>query len=156
MDRIKNLLIEFWIWTGLDEDCWWTTEISEIDVEPLYFPQLDTLRNECEKLLGSTMDEDDLNLLLLSMALDGEDERILDCCRGFKDYLFLEKLVAVGVFHPQSEARWQLTEILRNPIPNRMKYLLLLAQDDNAYVRKRAHNVLNTVAQSSTGDGSMC
>lgn len=94
-----------------------------------------------ELLKRRNLSDDDYNDILTAMAIDNEVEDILDLCSVFASEQQIEGLVKVGINHIQSNARWQIAELLsRRPIKDAEKYLNMLLCDKNAYVRKRAEN----------------
>lgn len=141
MDILFQLITEFWAWTELPEINWWSTDIITLEIDPLYFPGFEQIRNICIDMVNMSLTEQDQNIFLLCMALDAEEERILDACKEYGSVSFLQSMLSVGLTHVQSEARWQLAELLRKPIPCREKYLDILLHDSNSYVRQRANNV---------------
>ena len=86
-----------------------------------------------------------MELFLVGLAMDAENEDILDACKDRAGVTFVSDMLCAGVFHPQSEARWQLTELLRKEIPQREHYLHILLADPDAYVRKRAGNIAEPI-----------
>ena len=132
-------------------DCFWnltapTTlgceqDISTLPFDPLSYPQFHNLRNECINLINSSISQEEINAFLTCMALDSEEELILDACKLCANKAFLYELISVGVHHPQWEARWQVAELLRKNIPGRESFLAELLNDSHPYVRKRAGNV---------------
>lgn len=145
MRKLIVLLNEFWQWTGTPKDKWGVIDILDLDFDPIYFPHFDKLRMACIELINTDLSIEDTNAFLMCLALDAEDEYILDQCRKRANVSFLEKLVQAGITNPQSEARWQVAELLRQPINNREYYLTKLLSDPNSYVRKRAGNVARDI-----------
>jgi hypothetical protein len=92
-------------------------------------------------MVNASLTDEEINTFLFCMALDSEDECILDACKESANPEFLSELVRVGVTFPYSEARWQMAELLRGNIPHKTQYLLMLLADSDRYVRKRANNV---------------
>lgn len=146
MKTLISLINEFWHWSGLPESGA-DIDIRELQVDPLHFPKFDEMRTICKSMINATLTVDEMLAFLTCMALDSEEERILDDCKTLADTSFLYALISIGVTHPQSEARWQLSELLRKPVPERDSFLHLLSCDSNKYVRKRANNVINSIQQ---------
>lgn len=140
MMEIKSLVDDFWRWTGLENDQWYLTDISMLNVDPLYYPNFDELRRICISNINKPLSDVEANLFLLCMGLDNEEERILDNCKKMGNVNFLERIISLGVSFPQWETRWQIAELLSVLLPIGSQYLKILLEDSNAYVRKRAAN----------------
>lgn len=139
--RLHDLVRNYFEWSGskLEDD------ICRLSVDPLNFPQLHEMVQVCVGLIDQPLSEEELDAFLMSMALDHEDERILDYLKANAGQTFIVQLLSRGVRHPQSNARWQMTELLRKPIPGRLEYLSILLADSHPYVRKRAENVAEDI-----------
>lgn len=91
------------------------------------------------------MSDQEVDDFLTCLALDSEDEQLLSWCIREASDDFLDNITQRGCNHIQPEARWQIAELLgRRSIPNGEKYLEILCNDPNDYVRKRAGNALTT------------
>lgn len=145
MHTLKPFIDNFWEWTGIPKQSWKNSDVDTLPENPQYYPGFNQLRNQCLGIVNTPIDTDEYDRFLLCMALDNEEERILDYCKVNATDAFIEKLVAVGISHYQWEARWQMAELLQRQIPHRAEYLKKLCQDSNAYVRKRAMNILHEV-----------
>lgn len=138
MDSIKAHVNMFWKWAGYREE----TDISRASFDPLSFPGFEDIKNICISRINKPLSAEEIDAFLLCMALDDEDECILDACKESANVTFLCALISKGISHPQSNARWQIAELLkREDIPNRQQYLSALLSDPHPYVRKRAFNV---------------
>lgn len=142
MDTLSSLVRDFWVWTQLPSIKWNNVDISKLPVPVEEFPELSSMQTCCISRINTPLSEDELNKFLLCMAVDNEDEEILDACREVGSMEFISGIIQAGVNHPQPMARWQMAELLRRDIPNRKNYLIQLCCDANAYVKKRAENVL--------------
>lgn len=140
MSEIISIVDLYWTWTGFGGS-WKDNEISSIDLDPLCFPEFEKLRNVCISLINSPLSTEEKNAFLLCMALDSEDECILDACKERANTAFLCELLCTGISFSLSEARWQMAELLRKDLPGREQYLQMLLHDSDSYVRKRARNV---------------
>ena len=140
MKKIHNLLKKLWNWMG-NRNSWTNLYTSELPTEPFCFPEFDILQNQCIYIINSLLSHEDIKAFLLCLALDNEEERILDACKEKASNDFLEVVVSDGIYFPHWEARWQVAELLRRNIPHREHYLNILLKDENEYVRKRAKNV---------------
>lgn len=90
--------------------------------------------------------DDEYDDLLTAMALDNEVEDILELCSETATDQQITKIVQIGIHHIQSNARWQVAELLsRRYIENANKYLSILLKDNSTYVRKRAQNSINNL-----------
>lgn len=149
MNKLKQLISDFWGWTGLPKEQWDKTDISCLCIEPMWFPGMEDVCRECFSLVNKPLSPDEMDDFLLSMAINSEDEDILDYCKVHASELFLSTIVSAGISFPQSETRWQIAELLRRSISDREDYLFELQQDSNEYVRRRANNVIEDIKSSS-------
>lgn len=147
MDALSSLVQEFWVWTQLPAAQWNKADISKLPVQPEEFPGLSAMRSCCISRINTPLSEEDLDKFLLCMAVDNEDEEILDACIETGTAEFIGAVVRAGARHPQPMARWQMAELLRRELPNREDLLARLSRDADAYVRKRAENVLRSEKQ---------
>lgn len=132
----------FWKWADISE-----SEYSEHSYlnknEEWEYPNWDMLISllftAINTLASGERSEVLVNYLLTVMALDNEDETILDECESKLSDKDLEFLFEKGIKHMQSEARWQIAELIgrKNNISFK-KYLLNLLDDSNKYVQRRA------------------
>jgi hypothetical protein len=131
----------FWDWAEIPQSKR-ILDINRFSVDPVEFPMLEQMQRACIACINNDLPVQELDAFLMCLAIDNESERILDACKSQANELFLHQLISNGVNHPQSGARWQIAELLRRDIPDRERYLKMLLQDKDAYVRKRAGNVL--------------
>lgn len=76
------------------------------------------------------------------MALDNENEDILDYIVENAGDEYVEVLIQSGVYSPFFHTRWQIAEVLGRRHPtNWADFLEALSKDSNAYVSKRARNI---------------
>lgn len=150
MDRLNALIDEFWIWTNLPKDQWGCADIGKLQVPSTEFPKVGEICDVCISLINLPLMPEEINLFLMGMAIDSEDEDILDRCKDVANEAFLNIILATGISHSQSEARWQLAELLRRDFSQRDYYLNLLIADSNEYVRKRAKNVMSDLMQKQS------
>lgn len=142
MEELGFLIEEFWKWTGLPREKWGQFDIAGLPVDVTTFPRLGEVCDACIRCINKSLSREEMELFLVGLAIDAEDEDILDACKDRAGVTFVSDMLCAGVSHPQSEARWQLTELLRKDIPQREHYLHILLADPDAYVRKRAGNVI--------------
>lgn len=140
MSELVRMLDCFWVWCE-NSSLEYKNDISMLPFDPLTYPQIDDLRNKCINLINSSLSQEEIDAFLTCMALDSEEELILDACKSRANKRFLFELISAGVHHLQSEARWQVAELLSNGIPGRESFLAELLNDPHPYVRKRAVNV---------------
>lgn len=148
MDRLKELIHDFWVWAELPEDQWDKTDLFYVTPDPDWFPRMGDVCSECIKKVNHALLPDEIDAFLFGMAINAEDEDILDYCKAFADESFIRMIVSRGVIFPQSEARWQLAELLRKDIEGQLDYLSILQNDPNEYVRRRAQNVIEDICRS--------
>jgi len=140
LSTIISLVDSFWKWTGYEER-YKVCDISTLPIDPVDFPLLHEMRTQCDTLINQALSPKEIDAFLVCMAVDNEAEWILDACKKSANNDFLETIVSAGVCYPQMEVRWQIAELLRRNIPNRISYLTTLLADAHPYVRKRAYNV---------------
>ena len=154
MLSIEILINRFFEWSNTTYYEYEKNKRLNTDEPPFYFPDFVMLRTECEKKINSEMNDQEMDLFLIGMALDNEAEIILDSCKDIGTEAFLARLVQKGCQHPQPDARWQIAELLRcRNIPSRQEYLLHLCGDTNEYVRRRASNSLAYIGEQEKGQG---
>lgn len=142
MKRLRELIAEFWIWTQLPIELWDKIDISTLPSDSIGFPKIGEICDECISLVNCPLTPDEMDRFLLCMAIDSEDEDILEYCMDHARSDFLHSLISAGVAYPQSHTRWQIAELLRNDVPDRYCFLGSLLADPHPYVRKRAKNVM--------------
>ncbi len=145
MSRLNELIIDlqnFWQWADTDISNY---EINGIPngIEEIEYPGWENLISTSQKLildLEKGEYSDQIILLLLEiMALDNENEDILDMCGSILSRNSLELLITKGVSFHLSHARWQIAELIgKKKDKNWQNYLLLLINDSNKYVQRRA------------------
>lgn len=132
----------FWKWTKIPENMWWRVDLRTLKLDMTAFPQY---WDVCNLAIGkiNRMDTDyDMDLFLMALAINSEDEDILDACMDYGTDQFIQRVVKAGVTFTQSETRWQIAQLLRREIPGREDLLSVLCSDEDEYVRKRANSVL--------------
>lgn len=144
MSDIIHMVDEFWKWSECQGN-WNSQDISQLSLDPLSFPQFVELCHLCISKINVPLSEVEMEAFLFCMALDYEDECILEACKEAGSKNFLCKLLSVGTTFHQRETRWQMAELLREDIPEREYFLGILLNDENAYVRRRAGNVLSNL-----------
>ena len=86
----------------------------------------------------------------LIMALDNENEDVLDYAADNASNALVLELVSLGVTFPQPNTRWQIAELAYRRRPNGFEdFLKLLLCDPDSYVRKRAGNCLEYLANKA-------
>lgn len=136
-------LEDFWKWIGKSPQ-----EYAEygIDYRSYYdrvevkFPKFEKLKNYAFEIVDKNINsKDELNDLLTIMALDNEQQGILDYIEEHSSNEQLEKLVKIGLFHLQKEARSQLCVLIFRRRPTDYKSsLLILSKDIKESVKRRA------------------
>lgn len=148
MDSLELLIYEFWEWTELPVDMWHVTDIVYLSKNTFDFPNIGAICNACFGLINAPLTPKEIDLFLMGLAIDSEDEDILEKCKEEASDQFLYKIATRGIHFPQSEARWQVAELLRRQIPNRDYFLNVLLADSHEYVRRRAYNVFCDLVQT--------
>lgn len=144
----KILLYEFWNWLGMSPSHY--AEITKNDsgykndLEEYMFPQWAELMDKAESIINEGLtDEDSLEFILISMAIDNEEENILDYISRNGNEKFIIALVNKGIRYYQSHSRWQIAELLgRRHLKGWKSFLQILINDSDLYVSKRAQNIL--------------
>lgn len=147
---MEELLIQFWIWLGKTPEQYANEGILFVwGHEEEDFPEFLKLMELAENVVNSNdMSEDSINDLLTVMALDNESESLLEYIEEFSSNEQLEQITRLGLIHLQSEARWQIAELLYRRKPkNYRQYLSELACDSHWYVRKRANNCIELLKE---------
>lgn len=139
---LADILARFWAWAGYHADDFARERFRCPDEkEPFYFPELEQLRMLCYACECGEISDSDIEDYLTCMALDNEEEYILDHCAEHASVAFVERIACAALTHPQWHARWQIAELLRRrDIPKREALLSALSRDPHAYVRQRAKN----------------
>lgn len=142
MTQLSVLLGEFFTWAHCTSDEYAEGKgpnLSKDGYDECNFPKLEELITAALEIMKKDrISWDDMEDILTALAIDNESEWILDHCEDAPES-FVGQLVEQGCRHRQQEARWQIAELLRRRnIPNRMKYLNMLLQDPEEYVRSRA------------------
>ena len=140
MEELTELLSSFWTWAESSYGCK-CHDVSRLSFPPFYFPEFTRIREICIQQINTGLLPQQIDIFLTCMALDSEAEEILDACKTQGTDEFLEAIILCGINHPQSEARWQVCELLRRDIPDKYYFLNILCNDVDPYVRKRANNV---------------
>lgn len=148
MINIDKLLRDFWEWAGISSEEYASS--VNTDLEPFYYPLFSELRESCKDMINTSLNGKEMDAFLTCMALDEEEETILDWCKNIANDSFIEALVYSGCHHAQPNARWQIAELLRcRNVPNRKTVLAFLTTDSHYYVRKRAQNAIQFIHRQS-------
>lgn len=148
MERLNQLIDAFWEWTAVPEimkKC----DISNLMIEPFCFWGFEEMRKKCISKTNENLTVKDIEAILFCIALDDEEEVLLNHYKENASDTFLYMLVSAGIKFPQTNTRWQIAELLQRPLPNRNCFLAELANDSDPYVRKRTKNVQEALAQQS-------
>ena len=149
MNNLILLLDEFWRWTGLFKDKWWNVDINDLPLDSTQFDYSGEICNECIKLINTPMSGEEIRYFLMGLAINSEDEDILEAMKMSASDKFLVDILSVGISYPQADARWQLCELLRRDIPDRDYFLNILINDSDEYVVRRARSVLSDILQNN-------
>lgn len=122
----------------------------EDTLEEFMFPQWDVLISAAEAVIAQESSES-ANELWTAIALDNEQENLLDYLSDHASDDYLDRLILFAPAHPQHHARWQAAELIRRrPTPNGLSVLTLLCQDEHPYVAKRAQNTKNFLEKTAS------
>lgn len=137
----------FWSWLGITPEDY---AQRDGDLEEYMFPQWERLISSAEAAIALEA-IDYANELWTAIALDNEQETLLDVLSDRASDDYLDQLILVAPTHPQYHARWQATELIRRrPTPNGLSVLNLLCRDKHPYVAKRAQNTRKYLADNAT------
>lgn len=136
------LIDDFWKWTKTPKNMWWAVDIRTLKLDPTMYPQYWDICSLAISKVNKIESDDAMRLFLMALAINSEDEDILDTCMEYGTDQFIQQVVEAGIAFSQSETRWQIAELLRRKIPGRECFLSVLCSDSEEYVRKRANSVL--------------
>lgn len=132
------LLKLFWNWLGASAEEY-AKNFSK-NYEEFMFPHWDKLITETKNVI-STEEESQIYNILTMMAIDNEEETILEYISDNSSAAFVDLLIQVIPQHIQPHARWQGAELIRRRLTAHGPVILKqLSQDENDYVVKRAKN----------------
>ena len=152
MNNLIAILEDFWMWTGLPQEKWNNVDFRNYGIEPVDYPLIGELCRVCTMLINKDLSDSEMQHFLTALAIDAEDEDVLNACKTQGNNIFLYHMALCGISHIQSEARWQIADLLQLPIQNRNHFLQVLLSDTNAYVRKRANNTALDLTKGSSTD----
>ena len=142
---MNRTLMGFWKWANITPEEYAIKGIPlTSEKAPFNYPLYDKLITYAERLLqNKNLTEEELSDFLTIMALDNENEDVLDYAVAHATESQLEQILPYGMIFLQFEARWQLAELAYRRKPKGyLKYLQMLCDDNHSYVRKRARNCL--------------
>ncbi|MGM9681158.1 MAG: hypothetical protein ACI3XR_06595 [Eubacteriales bacterium] len=146
---MNELLKDFWEWANLSPEQYAQQNSNLID--EFYYPQFDELLNYAKSIIDKEVcSRQEIEDVLMIMAIDNETEDVLDYLAVHCDDKKLEQYVNLGVSNIQPNVRWQIGELLyrRRPL-NYLEYLRQLSKDEDAYVSKRTQNLLLYLSHSN-------
>lgn len=136
---LKAELESFWKWSESTPELYSKNGWNKVQAEWEY-PQWDILFNKTIDLIQDNKKiEEDYNLILEVMALDNEGENILSECENYLPEDELELLIKNSIKYSQTQARWQVAELIgRKGIKKFDHFLLSMINDNDKYVQRRA------------------
>jgi hypothetical protein len=142
IDEFRKELDEFWIWQEFTPQEY-ASGVKYLKCEEFYYPHWANLMLFADRSIKLIKDGERspvlINLLLEIMAIDNEDEIVMEHCEQLLDTEAIKFLCQVALDFPMHETRWQIAELLgRSNSDNCKKFLLLLIKDENKYVQRRA------------------
>ena len=85
---------------------------SLADKPEFYFPRFQELLNDCETLLKcDNLPMEEIDDILTIMALDNENEWVLDTIERVASDALVAQVVKSGIQHLQPNARWQVAKL---------------------------------------------
>ena len=145
---MKSLLEQFWKWIDLTPLQYAQTHLDQKSgVYEDQFPYMENLRSYAKEIVDKgILTNECLDDLLTIMAIDNESEDTLDYITKNGSDKQIEKIARIGTTHLQPHARWQTAELIcRRNLNNCMDLLLILSNDEDQYVKKRAVNCINAL-----------
>ena len=138
-----SILQGFWNWLGMTPEEYACKGPDLLNSKAEFnFPDFDRFYCCCVDIFDNDrISLEDINNILIMMALDNETEDILDlCCDKLPDQ-YVDVFITMGIQSIQFHTRWQIAEFIRRRKPLLWKsYLSKLIDDCHPYVRKRAKN----------------
>lgn len=136
---INTLLNEFWAWINLTPQEY-ACGSSDNSIEEYMFPHWEELLNSAYQCIDQS-DVAAITNVLTAMAIDNEEESILDYLTEKANDEYINSMICHLVTHEQPHARWQGAELIARRNPRGGIYILnQLLHDKNSYVKKRASN----------------
>lgn len=139
-------LENFWAWAGMTPEEYAGKDgfdgglVTEFD----YSHFEECLNAAKDAIRKPILSEEDIDGVLTVLALDNENEEVLDEMTDAVNPALVLPLCEAGVRHRQAEARWQIAEWIYRVRPSGYRsYLRILAEDAHPYVRRHAKNALD-------------
>jgi len=153
-DKFRNELNKFWIWSNQTvyeyAKLGWKKKQEEWEYQN-WDILMKLTQDAIEAIANGEKNKELVDCILETMALDNEDEMVLDECEEKLHNNNLLYLSSIAILHDQSEARWQVAELLgRCKNENVTGLLIKLIDDENKYVQRRALLSLSRVNQFET------
>ena len=142
---MSSLLIDFWKWLNITPEKYSVDGVPNFSRQPeFYYPRFSELISEAKEIIDTNvLSVSELNDLITILAIDNEAENILEYIQLHSSDNQLKIIINLGVYHIQKEARWQIAELVfRRKPKGYMRYLEILAEDTDVYVKKRATNCM--------------
>lgn len=149
---LENHMRSLWHWLKMTPHQY-AERCGTGDPEPNMFPEWEMMLDETFSLIErSRLSTADTECLLAMMALDDENEDVLDCLTAQGDELLISCLTHAGLHSIFPQARWQCAELIgRRSIPDGMALLRQYANDRDTYVAKRARNAMEAIMDDKNG-----
>lgn len=140
--KLRNELNKFWLWSS-QTAYEYAKHVWKKEQEEWEYQNWDILmkltQDAIEAIANGEENKELVDCILETMALDNEDEIVLDECEEKLHNNNLLYLSSIAILHEQSEARWQVAELLgRCKNENVTGLLIKLIDDENKYVQRRA------------------
>ncbi len=135
----------FWKWAEITSDEYSKSGMSTAKGKQEFeFPDFDNMIIYAKNLLNKNpLSQDDVNDFLTVMALDNENEDVLDYAVRYATAEQIRQLANTCIMFKQPHAKWQMAELVfRTKIEGYCDYLHLLSADSDEYVRKRANHCI--------------
>ncbi|WIV11062.1 HEAT repeat domain-containing protein [Proteiniborus sp. MB09-C3] len=142
LDKLKNELNSFWLWANQTSHEY-AKNVWKLEQEEWEYPNWDRLIELTIEAIKAVRNggksKELIDCILEVMALDNEDEQILDECQDNLTYDALSYLVHIATLHIQSEARWQIAKLLgRYKDQATTGFLNSFIDDESKYVQRKA------------------
>lgn len=144
---LENYICSLWHWLEMTP-YQYAEHHGKEPPQPYMFSEWRKMLDEAFSLIRQDwLSSIDMDCLLTMMALDDETEDVLDYLTAQGSPLLIVSLTYIGLHSIFPQARWQCAELIgRRSIPDRVALLRQYAKDRDAYVAKRAGNVLEAIA----------
>ena len=137
--ELSKVLNAFWKWLDMPRDEYDRRSMGN-ELEEFCFTKYGELIDAvCAEISADNYEA--IDEILDVLAIDNEEENVLDHIEAHASDEMLNRLIASGIKHSLRNTRWQIAELLsRRKTSLNESALNCLMEDVDPYVRKRAKN----------------